>query len=725
MHRLDCREVGCRYAPLGSSGSGPKLGASGRSGQQRVRRTYRLDCQEVPQLGASGHSGQQRAQRTVKIDWCCAMDLCKEESADGLRGKAGKWAGGTKVHDGARSADSSERGGHRSACEACAMSGWRAPPRSMMAAAGGGTMWEGATEIYDGGQRVAGRRGAGGGSEGGGNVKLSKHRLRIPHLRCTVAHAVREEAVPQVGGGQVIEQEAAAGGQRGILPIICNFEAVGRRRGGEGCFHTEQPEGDEFMSRKLGFEFMCPLVAEMFQTDPSQRRNMDEAVQRWQPQQLEALHQGSSWFTTLLDPSRPSASCPSSMSTLPSWAIRADLPTVQVDISAMHHPLTMFCISFNVVLPEPSTDPPTNTPAPRSSPALHKESGGISLRLAADGLDVAVADLPSQINALNAVVAEIQQLGRKAVAVIADVSKEDEVKALVETTVSSLGRLDMMVANAGIVNGPGGVVSIMDGWDVNLRGTLLCYQYAARQMIKQGAGGRIIGASSVCGQRGTPFTAQRREWPILPTVSVQGPGTLSPLPPAIEGEVGGQGAHLGHKQPAGHCVCLAIIPFMVRTATYRAYSAIWIFPTWQKGWDVNLRETLLCYQYAARQMIKQGAGGRIIGEQYESDMGKLQAPRYVGLGGYCILKAAIRSMTQTTALELREHNVTVNSYAPGAIDTNMIANPLDKEHGTGFGIKQLLKLGDVRTGTPTDVDKQAIWPCLESCLCWDSCAIPG
>jgi NAD(P)-dependent dehydrogenase (short-subunit alcohol dehydrogenase family) len=69
---------------------------------------------------------------------------------------------------------------------------------------------------------------------------------------------------------------------------------------------------------------------------------------------------------------------------------------------------------------------------------------GISLRLAADGLDVAVADLPGQIDALNAVVAEIQQLGRKAVAVIADVSKEDEVKALVETTVSSLGRLDVV-----------------------------------------------------------------------------------------------------------------------------------------------------------------------------------------------------------------------------------------------------------------------------------------
>jgi hypothetical protein len=116
------------------------------------------------------------------------------------------------------------------------------------------------------------------------------------------------------------------------------------------------------MSRKLGFEFMRLLVADMVQADPSERPNMDEAVQRWQPQQLEALHQGkrpfrpyfhhrknsglagcgsavagSSWFTTLLLVvlvlSRPSASCPSSMSTLLSWAIRTDLSTVQVEIN--------------------------------------------------------------------------------------------------------------------------------------------------------------------------------------------------------------------------------------------------------------------------------------------------------------------------------------------------------------------------------------------------------
>ncbi|KAJ7264999.1 NAD-P-binding protein [Mycena haematopus] len=206
----------------------------------------------------------------------------------------------------------------------------------------------------------------------------------------------------------------------------------------------------------------------------------------------------------------------------------------------------------------------------------------ISLRLATDGLDVVVADLPGQIEPLNALVEEIQRLGRKAIAVSCDVSKEDEVQAMVDATVSALNRLDVMVANAGASS----VGSVMDAnietwekcWAVNIRGVLLCYKYAARHLVKQGAGGRIIGASSVCGQRG-----------------------------------------------------------------------------------------------------------------------------FANVGAYCVSKAAVRSLTQTTALELREHSITVNAYAPGAIDTNMIANPLDKEHGAGFGVKQLFKLSDIRTGQPTDV----------------------
>jgi NAD(P)-dependent dehydrogenase (short-subunit alcohol dehydrogenase family) len=68
----------------------------------------------------------------------------------------------------------------------------------------------------------------------------------------------------------------------------------------------------------------------------------------------------------------------------------------------------------------------------------------IALRLAADGFDVAVDDLPDKNDSLNTVVEEIQRLGRKAVAVVSDVSKEDEVKAMVESTVSALGRLDVV-----------------------------------------------------------------------------------------------------------------------------------------------------------------------------------------------------------------------------------------------------------------------------------------
>jgi short chain dehydrogenase len=66
----------------------------------------------------------------------------------------------------------------------------------------------------------------------------------------------------------------------------------------------------------------------------------------------------------------------------------------------------------------------------------------IALRLAADGLDVAVDDIPSETHRLEEVVTEIKRMGRKAVALMCDVSKEDEVKTMVEQTVAELGRLD-------------------------------------------------------------------------------------------------------------------------------------------------------------------------------------------------------------------------------------------------------------------------------------------
>lgn len=75
----------------------------------------------------------------------------------------------------------------------------------------------------------------------------------------------------------------------------------------------------------------------------------------------------------------------------------------------------------------------------------------IALRLADDGFDVAVNDLPSNEEALASVVAQIKAKGRRAVPLLADVTKEEEVRDMVSGAVDLLGGLDVMVANAGIV----------------------------------------------------------------------------------------------------------------------------------------------------------------------------------------------------------------------------------------------------------------------------------
>ncbi|KAG8685406.1 hypothetical protein FRC09_014762, partial [Ceratobasidium sp. 395] len=129
----------------------------------------------------------------------------------------------------------------------------------------------------------------------------------------------------------------------------------------------------------------------------------------------------------------------------------------------------------------------------------------IALRFAADGVDVAVNDIPQKENLLLELVKEIELTGRKSIAIPGDVSKESEVKEMVTKTVDELGGLDIMVANAGIYEW----YSILDipeeSFDkvmgVNCKGALFCYRAAAAQMIKQGRGGRIIGASSVYGHR--------------------------------------------------------------------------------------------------------------------------------------------------------------------------------------------------------------------------------
>ncbi len=133
----------------------------------------------------------------------------------------------------------------------------------------------------------------------------------------------------------------------------------------------------------------------------------------------------------------------------------------------------------------------------------------IARRLATDGLDVAVCDLESMANQLNNVAEEIRQTGRHSVSIFADVSNSSDVDRMVHRVVDELGHLDVIVANAGIAQ----ILTLLEitseDWDrvmaVNARGVFLCYQAAAKQMISQGTGGKIIGACSIAGHKAFPL----------------------------------------------------------------------------------------------------------------------------------------------------------------------------------------------------------------------------
>ncbi|KAF9030973.1 NAD(P)-binding protein [Hymenopellis radicata] len=135
----------------------------------------------------------------------------------------------------------------------------------------------------------------------------------------------------------------------------------------------------------------------------------------------------------------------------------------------------------------------------------------IALRLAHDGLDIALNDLATKEEALEVLASEIDALGRRSCTIIADVSIEDSVEKMVDKVVGELGQLDVVVANAGVGCGRLLLDTTAEEWDrvasVNSKGVFLCYKYGAKQMIKQGTGGRLIGASSVLGQHGSKLVS--------------------------------------------------------------------------------------------------------------------------------------------------------------------------------------------------------------------------
>ena len=145
-------------------------------------------------------------------------------------------------------------------------------------------------------------------------------------------------------------------------------------------------------------------------------------------------------------------------------------------------------------------------------------------RLAAEGCRVVASDIGAARGAeipadaigsnaeLERIVADIRAAGGEAIGVTCDVLEERQVEALVARAVQQYGRLDVMVNNAGIGYLMKPVVEMAQSeWDavlgVNLRGVFFGIKYAARQMIAQGGGGRIINIGSQASKSGFPFAA--------------------------------------------------------------------------------------------------------------------------------------------------------------------------------------------------------------------------
>jgi NAD(P)-dependent dehydrogenase (short-subunit alcohol dehydrogenase family) len=137
--------------------------------------------------------------------------------------------------------------------------------------------------------------------------------------------------------------------------------------------------------------------------------------------------------------------------------------------------------------------------------------------LAQEGADVVVNDVApnpysgrsSDWNGVIDVVRQIEDMGRESMHVIADVSDSGQVDEMFRQIIERFGRLDILINNAGSRPGPDRVPVVEleeDVFDtvqrVNVKGTFLCSRAGAREMIRQGRGGKIISMSSGMGKKG-------------------------------------------------------------------------------------------------------------------------------------------------------------------------------------------------------------------------------
>jgi NAD(P)-dependent dehydrogenase (short-subunit alcohol dehydrogenase family) len=122
----------------------------------------------------------------------------------------------------------------------------------------------------------------------------------------------------------------------------------------------------------------------------------------------------------------------------------------------------------------------------------------MALKFANEGCDIAVVDL--KLNGAQKVAGEIKSMGRKAIAIKADISVSRDIKSMIEHAIQMLGKIDILINNAGAAGGGSLENSDENEWDqvlaLNLKGAFLACKAAVPHMKKQGYG-KIINISSM------------------------------------------------------------------------------------------------------------------------------------------------------------------------------------------------------------------------------------
>jgi meso-butanediol dehydrogenase/(S,S)-butanediol dehydrogenase/diacetyl reductase len=140
---------------------------------------------------------------------------------------------------------------------------------------------------------------------------------------------------------------------------------------------------------------------------------------------------------------------------------------------------------------------------------------GIANRLAAEGGTIVIADVNGEL--ARSVAFRLTSEGHGALAVMADVAERAQVKAAIAKTVDVFGKLDVMFNNAGF-NKPVPFMEVDENnfnaiMRVNALGVMIGIQEAARQMVAQGTGGKIINTASIAGRQGyaefAPYCASK------------------------------------------------------------------------------------------------------------------------------------------------------------------------------------------------------------------------